>query len=109
MKTVNVLGRDYTIDFRTESEDAKLKECGAYCDYSCGEIIIEKPSDNVMNMRDQDKIARQKIRHELIHAFAYESGLAVNSPWAANEEMTDWVAIQFPKMLAAFTAAEAMD
>ena len=109
MKTVNVLGRDYTIDFRTQSEDAKLKECGGYCDYSCGEIIIEKVQDDVMTMRALDKIARQNIRHELIHAFAYESGLAVNSPWAFNEEMTDWVAIQFPKMLAVFTAAEAMN
>ncbi len=108
MLTVNVLGRDYTINFRAESEDAKLKECAGYCDYSCGEIVIAKPSDNVMNMRDTDAIARQNIRHELIHAFAHESGLCCNSSWAMDEEMTDWVAIQFPKMLAAFTAAGAM-
>lgn len=108
MLTVNVLGRDYMINFRAESEDAKLKECAGYCDYSCGEIVIAKPSDNVMNMRDTDAIARQNIRHELIHAFAHESGLCCNSSWAMDEEMTDWVAIQFPKMLAAFTAAGAI-
>ena len=34
MQTINVLGRDYTIAFRKEAEDVKLKECGAYCDYS---------------------------------------------------------------------------
>ena len=61
-----------------------------------------------MNMRDLDKIARKKIRHELVRAFAYESGLAENSPWALNEEMTDWIAIQFPKMLKAFETAMAL-
>lgn len=105
MQTINVLGRDYTIAFRKEAEDVKLKECGAYCDYSSGEIVIEVLPPDPMNMRDLAKITRQKIRHELVHAFAYESGLAENSPWAFNEEMTDWIAIQFPKMLKAFETA----
>ena len=62
--------------------------------------MIEVLPPDPMNMRDLDK-----IRHELVHAFAYESGLAENSPWAFNEEMTDWIAIQFPKMLKAFETA----
>ena len=40
-------------------------------------------------------------RHELIHAFLYESGLDACS-WANNEEMVDWIAIQFPKLFKAF-------
>ena len=40
--------------------------------------------------------------HELVHAFLYESGLSINSlspsGWASNEEMTDWMAIQGPKL-----------
>ena len=108
MQTINVLGRDYTIAFRKESEDVKLKECGAYCDYSSGEIVIKVIPPDPMNLRDLDKITRQEIRHELVHAFAYESGLAENSPWAFNEEMTDWIAIQFPKMLKAFETAMAL-
>ena len=49
------------------------------------------------------------IRHEIVHAFLYESGLDVNSlsggAWAKNEEMVDWMAIQIPKILKAFQEA----
>jgi hypothetical protein len=42
------------------------------------------------------------MRHEILHAFLYESGLRENSnkvyAWAENEEMVDWIAIQFPKI-----------
>ena len=48
------------------------------------------------------------LRHEIIHAFAFESGLADDSAWAMDEEMTDWIAHQFPKMLAAFKAVGAL-
>lgn len=42
------------------------------------------------------------MRHEIVHAYLYESGLAENSlsvaNWATNEEMVDWIARQFPKI-----------
>ncbi|MFD1464645.1 hypothetical protein ACFQ4L_00875 [Lapidilactobacillus mulanensis] len=41
-------------------------------------------------------------RHELIHAFLCESGLAENSDWAQNEEVVDWIARQFPKLFETF-------
>lgn len=47
------------------------------------------------------------IRHELVHAFLFESGLSVNS-WADNEEIVDWIAIQFPKLQAGFNAVNAL-
>lgn len=61
-----------------------------------------------MNMRDQDAISKRALRHEIIHAFATESGLTCDSEWGMNEEMTDWIAHQFPKMLAAFQAVNAL-
>lgn len=46
------------------------------------------------------------MRHEVIHAFLFESGLAENSntsdAWAVNEEMVDWLAIQAPKIFSTF-------
>ena len=47
-------------------------------------------------------------RHEIIHAFLFESGLAENSYWAQNEEMVDFFAIQAPKLFKAFKAADAL-
>ena len=42
------------------------------------------------------------LRHEIVHAYLYESGLRENSEkqyaWADNEEMVDWFAIQGPKI-----------
>ena len=51
---------------------------------------------------------RKNKRHEIIHAFLFESGLAENSSWAQNEEMVDFFAIQFSKLVEAFKAADAM-
>ncbi len=87
--TVNILGREYSIYTRPRAEDAKLNECDGYCDYSVDEIVIVQREDDPMNMRDQDTISKRVLRHELIHAFAAESGLADESAWAVNEEMTD--------------------
>ena len=107
--TVNILGRDYAIEHRTDQEDEKLKHCSGYCDYSAAKIVVEKPTErDVMRMTDQEMLTRKVLRHELIHAFAAESGLTDDSDWAMNEEMTDWIAWQFPKMLEAFTRAGAL-
>jgi len=54
------------------------------------------------DQQDLDSVTRKNIRHELIHAFLSESGLWANCDWA-KEEMVDWLAIQFPKLLKAFT------
>ena len=59
--------------------------------------------------RDLAAYQRKVIRHEIIHAFLYESGLAENSlsasAWGKNEEMVDWMAVQSPKIFRAFREA----
>lgn len=108
---VNILGRDYAIAMHTAQDDPKLKQYMGYCDYSVGKIVVQiEPTDpsDVMNMQDIDMLRKKTLRHELIHAFAAESGLTDDSEWAMNEEMTDWIAWQFPKMLAAFKTADAL-
>lgn len=55
-----------------------------------------------MDLDNLDEVKKRILRHELLHAFMYESGLWCNSfgvnIWAENEEMTDWFAIQSPKI-----------
>jgi predicted SprT family Zn-dependent metalloprotease len=53
---------------------------------------------------------KEVMRHEIVHAFLYESGLGYsthipNCAWAVNEEMVDWIAIQTPKMAKVFKQA----
>lgn len=110
MKTVSVLGSEWEILFRSEADDPKLRDCDGYCDESVKQIIVDSyDTDAVQNCADLDRIRRQVIRHELVHAFLFESGLGACSEWAQNEEMVDWIARQFSKLLEAFQAAEAMN
>ena len=108
---VNILGTIYSIIF-DDYEDPELKEKNrmGYCFYDAQEIHVENLDTNNewKNEKDEVKEKRKNIilRHEIIHAFINESGLSANSAdtdaWATNEEMVDWIAIQFPKIQKAF-------
>ena len=105
---VNILGTEYTIEYKIASQDAILKDSNGYCDITSKRIVI------LAEKRDEDDIENfiylqnKTIRHEIIHAFIFESGLfnntyCVDGGWAKNEEMIDWFAIQAPKIFKAFT------
>ena len=108
---VNVLGTEYTITYATKAEDAKLAECSGYCDKSTKRIVVaQKPDDNELG--DYEQYQRKILRHEIIHAFLFESGvdMCYESPYenGHDEFMVDWIAIQFTKLLAAFKEADAL-
>lgn len=108
IKTVNILGVPYTILYKEKSEDPKFEQCVAYCDYTTHEIAISIPENNVMNLGNIDVDIQRVLRHEIVHAFAFESGLGHESNWAMDEEMTDWIARQFPKMAECFNQISAV-
>lgn len=112
MKTeVNVLGTIYTIEERNEKSDPKLKECDGYCDKTIKVCVINNFMDaenDLMRQTDLNVYKKKVLRHELIHAFLYESGLGENS-WAWNEEIVDWIAYQFPKLVQAFKEAGCLE
>lgn len=98
MKKVNVLGTEYTI------EEKKLEECDGYCDHSTKEIkITEKTGD----IGDFPRYQRKVMRHELIHAFLFESGL--HQEFGHDEVTIDWMAAQFPKMVKCFREAGCLE
>lgn len=102
---VNILGTNYEIIFKSDSEEIRLKENWGFTDYHTKEIYIhndiEKETDN--SCKNLIDFKNKVLRHEILHAFLYESGLRENSfgssSWAENEEMIDWFAIQFSKIL----------
>ena len=101
----NVLGTEYKIKVSNRVEEPELNECKAFCDVYSKEIVIddgEVDKKNVSAVRDMDSFKRESIRHELLHAFLYESGLYQNT-WAGNEEIVDFFAIQFPKIAKLFS------
>ena len=107
---VNVLGTEYTLTEANEANDPRLSNKDGYCDTSSKECVVDEmnaASGDVDAKRNLPEYKKSVKRHELIHAFLYESGMDVCS-WATNEEMVDWLAIQFPKMLEAFKSAECL-
>lgn len=73
------------------------------------EILIFNYKQDAISVKDLVAYQRKVIRHEIVHAFLYESGLWQNSYgskcWAQNEEMVDWFAIQEPKIHSAYIEA----
>lgn len=107
---INILGTIYTIIHKSISEDNKLQEMEGYTDVYGKNIIIGKIEERdwcKTEPIERVNIIKNKIlRHEIIHAFLFESGLDVNSDrsysWATNEEMVDWFALQGPKIYDAY-------
>lgn len=112
---VNILGTKYEIVHGSQQEYPRLKAGDGYTDTSIKQIVIldcEALEKNDAYIKDLMSYEKKVIRHEIIHAFLYESGLWVNSndveQWAMNEEMIDWLAIQFSKIYKAFIEANAL-
>ncbi len=108
---INILGADYTITHSHRPSDPRMDGSDGFCDETTKEIVVEtyEGDDGKPGVKAVLDIIRKKIlRHEIIHAFAFESGIAENSPWAQNEEMIDWFAIQGPKIWKAWEEAGAL-
>lgn len=113
---VDILGTTYTILYRTKEEDKRLENIDGYCDYSTKTIVCFKRTEKdkeVMDLENLKFIDNRILRHEILHSFIYESGLWCNSygitSWAENEEMTDWFAIQSPKIFEVYKKLNILD
>lgn len=84
---INILGTKYDIRIIDKSEDTRLEESAGICDYTDKTIIIGKGYDT--DLKKPLKALKKTIRHELVHAFLFESGLASQCYWAESEEVID--------------------
>lgn len=109
---INILGVGYEIIETNEEHDSMLTKCDGYCDKSSKKIVVATRSKDC-ELDDWDSMKRKNLRHEIIHAFLFESGLAENfyhpKEFGHDETMVDWFAIQFPKLIAAFKEAGCLE
>lgn len=102
--SVNILGTKYSIMFKNIKDDKYLKESDGYIDKTSKKIVIcNKEDDNELDYFEVHQ--RKVLRHEIVHAFFFESGLAENIEnlhYGVSETMVDWIAIQFPKIYKIF-------
>ena len=104
---VQVLGTEYTIRVIDRTKDSNLERMDGYCDHSAKKIVIDTFQKMQGALENMEVYKKRVIRHELVHAFLFESGLTEES-WARNEEIVDWIAYQFPKLLEAFKKVGAL-
>lgn len=105
---VNILGTNYEIVTAREYEDIKLEGANGYCETYSKKIVIEDFPEHPQNVENIEDLMKKVLRHEIIHAYLFESGLGSNSDWARNEEVVDWIALQAPKLVKAFKEVGAL-
>lgn len=106
--TLNILGTKYTVSYKSPVEDTFLENCAGYCDKTSHAIVV---STKNINLDDFPAYQKTVLRHEIIHAFLFESGLSdslEHKPQGHEETVIDWIAIQFPKILEVFEKAGAL-
>lgn len=107
---VKILGTEYEVIKDAEEKDyPQLKKCDGFTDFSIKRIVVADFDKDESSVDDIDWYKKKVLRHELVHAFIHESGLAENCDWVRNEELTDWIAIQFEKILGVFIELQCID
>lgn len=105
MKNINVLGTSYGIIVDT---DLKNSDCDGIC-YEYDKYIKVRTSDDMLCKDDpaetKKRRYREVLRHEIVHAFFIESGM---HRYCEDEDLVDWIAMQFPKMQKAFEDANCL-
>ena len=102
MKSIVILGTKYKISQTNERDDCDLEDNLGYHNSADKVIAID------IEKHRTRKGKNCTFRHEVIHAYLHESGLAHNCRWH-NEEMVDWLALQFPKIIKTFKELKILD
>lgn len=89
--SIDILGEKWDVVLSNEKNDPELKDAGGYTSIKHGERLIVLSDDSFL-------CEEHLIRHELIHAFLFETGLGFCSDWAHNEEMVDYFAKNWTKI-----------
>ena len=114
MKTynLNILGSKWKLKEVSRDSDPMFGTVDGYTDRSGKVMFVAEDSTfepgAFMNWPEYLKSVK---RHEIIHAFMLESGLAQETyhpAYGADEQAIDFFAIQFPKMLEVFQKADAI-
>lgn len=106
---IDILGTEYKVVQGSQTTFPELADIDGYTDTSTKTIVVDDMKSIINEKGMKKNLEEHKkaiMRHEVIHAFLFESGLAENSntsnAWAVNEEMVDWLAIQAPKIFSVF-------
>lgn len=106
---MKILGTSYNLEEKNRKEAPSLTDSiDGYTDTSTKEMVVDEMKESGPGMKGNLSYYKKHVkRHEIIHAFLFESGLDTCCDWVC-EEMVDWLAIQFPKMQKAMEESGAL-
>lgn len=108
--TIDILGSKWKIIEKSVKQDSLLENADGYCDWTTKTMVVEREMEG--SLGNMDNYVKKVKRHEIVHAFLFESGLAECSgdtlSWATNETIVDWIAKQGPKIYKAWQDAKAI-
>ena len=107
--SVNVLGTEYKIIYSKRKDDPKMEDRMGYIEFFSKEIYINNQATDELTVKNFEILQEKTVRHEIIHAFLFESGLDSNCEWANNEEMIDFFALQFDKINKAINSTKEVE
>lgn len=92
---VNILGSEWTVRSATETEEPRLDGVSGFTDWTTRTICLEKNTQG--NIGSMETYMNKVIRHEVVHAFMFESGLGdsfEHKDYGQEEMIVDWFAFQ---------------
>lgn len=103
--SVCILGAVYTLHIWPETADPRFEElnCSGFCDQTTRELFVSNlvSSNKKPTVADVRYTIRHAIKHEMVHAFMFESGLGedwVHAECGQEETTVDWIARQLEKI-----------
>ena len=101
---INVLGEEYQIVVDKSGTNPKLESSFGYTEPYSKKIVIDNniTDDSTMSVENLDAFVRHIYRHEVVHAFFYESGVSYKFDKDEEDFLVDWIAKMVPKMLKVF-------
>lgn len=113
-RKINILGTEWNIhivkEFPEHLKEHEETATGLSNSFD-KDIFVKDMSD--CDCKDKEQLIKNVLRHEVLHAFLFESGLSENAGfsgcWATNEEMVDWFAIQSPKIFKVYSELQLID
>lgn len=98
--TVRILGAVWTVRSATETEEPRLEGVNGFTDWTTRTICLEKNTQG--NLGCIKTYMNQVIKHEVIHAFMFESGLGdsfEHKDYGQEETIVDWFAFQMGNIM----------
>lgn len=89
--SITILDEKWDVVFCNKKDDPLLNDCDGY-------TFTEKGTRRIVVAKDGYLSKDHILRHELIHAFLFETGLGFCCDWALNEEMVDYFARNWEKI-----------